>query len=57
MTHGSPALLHGSGGQTRGAEQIADSINVGNGRLAMFVDGQCSLFSESQPGGAEIEIL
>lgn len=57
MAHGPPALLHGRGSQTRGADQIADVVNVGNSRLAMFVDGQRALLSYVQPGGAEIEVL
>ena len=49
MAHGTPALFHGSRGQARGADQIADTINVRNSCLTMFVDGQRPFFVTLKP--------
>ena len=57
MAYSPAALFHGSGSQTGGTDEIADTVNVGNGRLAMFIDGQRSLFSDDQAGRAEVEIF
>src|SRR6476660_1906481 len=57
MAYGTPALFHARRGQTRGANEIADAIDVGNSCLAMFVDGQRSLLGDGQAGGAEVEVL
>ena len=57
MAYSPAALFHGRRGQTGGADEVADTVNIGNGRLAMFVDVQRSLFSDDQASRAEVEVL
>src|SRR4029079_17161110 len=57
MAYGTPALFHTGRGQTRGANEIADAIDVRNSCLAMFVDGQHSLLGDGQACGDEVEVL